>query len=196
VKTLIEPVSIFEEGAFEEEIEGIEGDAAKADAIAARVKKVITERMEEDPTLYKKLSELIQEAIDAHRAKRLSDIEYFRRVQEHLRTARSKGATGVPASLQQREEARAYYGVLKEKLTEHLGDDEALAELATSIEDIITCHKVRDWQHNSDVQNRMLNAIDDVFHNLKQDQGVFIPYADLDEVMGKIMNIARVRDSQ
>jgi len=38
VETLIEPVSIFEVDRFEEELEGIEGDAAKADMIAARIK--------------------------------------------------------------------------------------------------------------------------------------------------------------
>jgi CRISPR/Cas system-associated endoribonuclease Cas2 len=48
---------------FEAEINSIEGEAAKADAIAARVKKVISEKMEEDPMLYLRLSELIEEAI-------------------------------------------------------------------------------------------------------------------------------------
>jgi len=39
VKQLIEPVNVFAIDAFEHEIDSIEGDAAKADAIAARVKK-------------------------------------------------------------------------------------------------------------------------------------------------------------
>jgi type I restriction enzyme R subunit len=195
VKTLIEPVSIFEVDKFDEELEQLEGSAAKADAIAARVKKVITERMEEDPTLYKKLSELIQEAIDAHRAKRLSDAEYLKRMREHLETARTKGASSVPHVLTGREEARAYYGVLKERLSEHLPDEDTLAAVATRIEDAITQHKVRDWQHNTDAQNRMLNDIDDLFHELRKDTGIRIPYSDLDEVVGKIMNIAKVRDA-
>jgi hypothetical protein len=73
--TIIEPVDIFDLDRSNAEIESIVGTAAQADAIAARIKKVAIERMEEDPILYLRLSQLIQAAIDAHRAKRLGDIE-------------------------------------------------------------------------------------------------------------------------
>lgn len=113
VKTIIEPVDIFETDRFEEEIDRFEGDAAKADAIAARIKKVITEKMEEDPVLYLRLSELIQQAINDHRAKRLNDIEYLKQIKERLDTARNKGASSVPAAVRNREQARAYYSSKK-----------------------------------------------------------------------------------
>ncbi|MCA9840232.1 MAG: type I restriction endonuclease subunit R [Trueperaceae bacterium] len=109
VKTIIEQVDIFKVDRFEEELGGVEGDAAKADVIASRIKKVITERMEEDPVLYKKLSELIEEAISNHRLKRLSDAEYLRRMREHLETAQTQGASALPEGIRNREEARAYY---------------------------------------------------------------------------------------
>jgi type I restriction enzyme R subunit len=57
VKSIIEPVDLFNIEDFERELEGIEGDAAKADTIASRMKKTIHEKMQEDPLLYKKLSE-------------------------------------------------------------------------------------------------------------------------------------------
>jgi type I restriction enzyme, R subunit len=69
--TIIEPVDIFDLDRSNAEIESIVGTAAQADAIATRIKKVAIERMEEDPVLYLRLSQLIQTAIDAHRAKRL-----------------------------------------------------------------------------------------------------------------------------
>lgn len=116
-------------------------------------------------------------------------------MREHLESARTKGASNVPSVLKGREEARAYYVVLKERLIEHLPDEDKLATVATLIENIITRHKVSDWQHNPDAQNRMLNNIDDLFHDLRKETGVRIPYSDLDEVVGKIMNIAKVRDA-
>lgn len=192
VKVIIPLTSIFQVERFEAEVAGVEGDAAKADTIAARVKKTLTENMQEDPTFYRKLSELIQDAIDAHRAQRLSDAEYLARMQEHLEAARSKGADGVPEPLRQRDKARAYYGVLSDRLTEYLGDPGVLVATALETDAIITRHKVRDWQHNRDAQNRMLNDLDDLFHELKQARGVPIPYAVLDELTTKLMTIAKV----
>jgi len=191
VKTIIEPVDIFELDRFEAEINGIEGEAAKADAIAARVKKVISEKMEEDPVLYLRLSELIEEAINAHRAKRLSDLEYLKVIQEYLETARNRGVSSVPPELRHREQARAYYNILKEKLTSKVDNLELFTNLAIGIDDIITNNKVRDWHNNQDIQNRMLNDIDDLVHQLKEKDELFIPWGELDEIIGKMINIAK-----
>jgi type I restriction enzyme, R subunit len=196
VKRLIEPVDIFQQEKLEEELSELESEAAKADAIAARVKKVLTEKMDEDPVLYKKLSDLIQDAIDAHRAKRLSDAEYLKKMREHLDTARTKGMSLVPESIRSRERARAFFNVFKEKLAEKITNDEVLAGIAAGVEDIIEKYRVRDWHTNQDVQNKMLNAIDDLVHELKKAQGVFIPYADLDEIVAKVMTIAKHHETK
>ena len=189
IKTIIEPVNIFDVDRFDEEIEGIEGDAAKADAIAARVKKTITEKMEEDPVLYLKLSELIEAAIQAHREKRLSDADYLRRMLENLDTARNQGSSLVPEAVRQRESARAFYGVLKEGLDEKT-EEALLVQLALGIETVIDMHKIRDWFDDTDVQNRMLNDIDDLTHDLTRQHGVPLRWGDLKDPIEKIMNIA------
>jgi type I restriction enzyme, R subunit len=190
-KTSIEPIDIFNIERFDADINKIIGDAAKADAIASRIKKVATEKMEEDPILYLRLSQLIQTAIDAHRAKRLSDRDYLQQIQEHLETARTRGANTVPAKLQNRQQARAYYNVLKDKLEAQIQNSDLLVSLATGIDDIITQHKVRDWHTNPDIKNQMHNAIDDLVHDLKKTYNLFISLGDLDETIDKIMNIAQ-----
>jgi type I restriction enzyme, R subunit len=63
--------------------------------------------------------------------------------------------------------------------------------LSIGIEDIITKHKIRDWQHHQDIQNRMINEIDDLVHDLKKTHNVFIPWSDLNELIAKIFNIAK-----
>jgi type I restriction enzyme, R subunit len=191
--TIIEPIDIFDVDRSDAEIAEIAGTAAQADAIAARVKKVAIEKMAEDPVLYLRLSQLIQTAIEAHRAKRLSDLEYLQQMREHLDTARTRGATTVPTPLRNREQARAFYNVLQDKLAGTINPEqpEALVTLAVGIEEIITRLKVRDWQHNQDIQNRMLDAIDDLIHNLNTNQQFAIHWTDIDEIIAKIMNIAR-----
>ena len=246
--TIIAPVDIFELDRSNAEIESIAGTAAQADAIAARVKKVAIERMEEDPVLYLRLSQLIQTAIDSHRAKRLGDIEYLQQMRSHLETVRSGGADSVPTALQTRTQARAFYNVLQAKLSSSLesletevsardaksayadcgtqsvvrdekatytitqsakadfaplaaisidgvidGDtdnSDVFVLLSIGIEDIITKHKIRDWQHNQDIQKLMMNAIDDLVHDLKKTHNLFIPWRDLDELIAKILKIA------
>jgi type I restriction enzyme, R subunit len=246
--TIIEPVDIFDLDRSNAEIESIVGTAAQADAIAARIKKVAIERMEEDPVLYLRLSQLIQTAIDAHRAKRLGDIEYLQQMRSCLETVRSGGADIVPTPLQTRPQAPAFYNVLQDKLAinpESLetkvsardvksavadytaqsivneaksiyktqsatadfassasisidggingksDNSEVLVLLSIGIEDIITKHTIRDWQHHQDIQNRMIDEIDDLVHDLKKTHNLFIPWGDLNELIAKIFNIAK-----
>jgi type I restriction enzyme, R subunit len=201
--TIIEPVDIFDLDRSNAEIESIVGTAAQADAIAARVKKVANERMEEDPVLYLRLSQLIQTAIDDHRAKRLSDIGYLQKMQSVMEMARSGGANTVPIPLQTRPQSRAFYNVLQDKLASSLeteikddiegntDNSAVLVLLSIGIEDIITKHKIRDWQHHQDIQNRMINEIDDLVHDLKKTHNLFIPWGDLNELIAKIFNIAK-----
>jgi type I restriction enzyme R subunit len=196
VTTLIEPVKIFEIDRFEQEIENIEGDAAKADAIAARVKKSITESMEEDPTLFKRLSQIIQEAIDAHRAKRLTDAQYLARMRQALEEARTKGTSNAPVQLAAKEEARAYFGVLRDMLGGQIGDAELLADAALKIDEIIDCHKIRDWQHKQSVHNKILNDVDDYVHYLQQERGVSAHWDDFEPAINKIINVAKARDNR
>jgi type I restriction enzyme R subunit len=79
---IVEPVNIFEREAFQEQVDKARSDRAKADIIANRTKKTITEKMEDDPFFYRKFSVLLKQAIDDYRAQRISDAEYLKRVTE------------------------------------------------------------------------------------------------------------------
>ena len=63
VEVITELVNIFEKDKFQEEVEKTIGKAAKADKIASRTAKHISEKMEEDPAFYKKFSQMLQETI-------------------------------------------------------------------------------------------------------------------------------------
>lgn len=199
VTQLIAPVNVFAIDEFEKEIETIDGDAGKADAIASRMKKTITEKMEEDPALYKRLSQLIDEAIAEHRAKRLSDMEYLKKIRKALDELRGKSGSGLPDKLRTREDAKAYYGALLEPMSQYdlQGHplDEFVADMAIRIDDIINSHKIRDWTRSQDVKNHMINDIEDYFYSLKGRYELDIDFGIMEAMINQLIAIAERRDS-
>jgi type I restriction enzyme R subunit len=198
VKQLIEPVNVFAIDEFEHEIDTIDGDAAKADAIASRVKKTITEKMEEDPALYKRLSQMIDEAIAEHRAKRLSDMEYLKRIRETLEDLRGKTSSDLPDILVHRDEAKAYYGVLQDHLSAcsvaGYKPEVFAAEVAVKLDEIISEHKIRDWTKNQDIKNLMMNEIEDYLYSLKGRYDLAIDLELIERITCNLLNIAERRD--
>ena len=61
-------MNIFEREAFQAEVEKLKTAASKADTIAHRTQKTITEKMDEDPVFYRRFPEILQETIAAYRA--------------------------------------------------------------------------------------------------------------------------------
>ena len=70
VITLTKPVNIFDEKAFTDAVAEQGTPSSKADMIASLTKRTITERMEEDPVYFNRISDLIEQAIADHRAQR------------------------------------------------------------------------------------------------------------------------------
>jgi type I restriction enzyme R subunit len=60
IETITELVNIFDKDKFQQEVENTTGKAAKADKIASRTAKHITEKMDEDPAFYKKFSQMLK----------------------------------------------------------------------------------------------------------------------------------------
>ncbi len=194
VKEVVAPVDIFAVEAFEQQLELLEGDAAKADHIAARVKKTITEKMEEDPTFYKRLSEIIQEAISGHRAKRLSDTEYLTKMRLLLDEVQDGERTGVPESLKGMDDAIAYYGLLDEVLDGHISESSQLAQIAIHVDQAIGSKRIRDWSTNIDIVNAMTNEVEDVLFDAQKSLGVTIPLDVVDSAIDRIIHVAKRRD--
>ncbi|GGH59274.1 type I restriction enzyme R subunit [Filimonas zeae] len=147
-----EQVSILDAEAFERELEKIIGDRAKAETIASRTARHITERMDEDPVFYKQLSELIQQTIADLRAQRISEAEALKRLGIYRVQAINKGAEDMPAALKDKAEAIAFYrlGLAEGKLAA----DKSVA-FAVATDRIIRQYLVVDWQNKLDVIRKM-----------------------------------------
>ena len=189
-------VNIFDKDAFQKEVEKVEGTASRADMIAHRTKKTIVERMDEDPAFYRKFSEMLEEAIRAFREHRLADRDYLFKVTEIAEGVCNRKDDGIPASLHHLDVAKAFYGILNEAIGLKPGDirtEEALAELAIRIDEIVRAEAIVNWVTNMDVRNRMQIAIEDDLHDFTSNNGLQLSYDQIDSILEKSLEIARRR---
>lgn len=201
VKPITELVNIFDRERFAQEVARVEGTAAKADTIAHRVKRTLTEKMEQDPAFYKRFAKMVDETIEAYKQGRLSDLQYLETVSGVMETVRTGRDTATPAELRRHKHAAAYFGAIREPLAGYFTQAEtarltAIAqEMAIRIETIIEQHKIRDWANNPDVHNRMKVAIEDyLFDELAPKHNFRLQAPDLDEILDRLIELARQRD--
>ena len=198
-ETIIELVNINDPAALKAVVEerGL-SDASKADRIASATKRTISERMDEDPAFYRRFSELLEDTIRDYREKRLSEREYLNRIIELAgRVARKERGQAMPEAIKNNDDAQAFYGVLTTSLHKANGhglNDDAVAEIALAVIDIIKTHHIVDVWSNEVVQNRMRNAIDDYFFDeLRDKKGMMLSVEVMDDLEQKIMDLARAR---
>jgi len=182
---LTEQVSIMDTEAFEAEVEKVIGDRAKAETIASRTAKHISQHMGEDPVFYKKLSELIAQTIADLRAQRISEAEALKNMKAYRDQAIHKNTEDIPGALRGRDAAIAFYRLSTDKgqLTQEQG-----ILFAQNADRIIRDYLVVDWQTKLDVLRKMNfyigeYAIDDLG----------MPIDAAEELAEKSMEIAKLR---
>ena len=173
-------------------------DASKADRIASATRRTITEKMEEDPTFYRRFSELLQDTIRDYRAKRISERDYLKNVVDLAgKVARKDRGADVPEPVKGNDDGQAFYGILQNVLAGADGQSVSgveTANIALAIIDIIKAHHIVDVWTNDVAQNNMRNAIDDYFFDVLRDQkGIRLPVETIDELDLRIMDLARAR---
>ena len=196
VQRIVNPVDVFDKEAFHAEIREVgKTPAAKADAIAHRVKRTTEERMDENPALYKRLSELIRQAIEDFHQQRIDQLEYLQIVEGLEGEMESEGTSTVPYRLQNRPDARAYHDAVVQALDENADrddidvptfDQEALVEIALKVRDIVREHTIVDWGDNNDVKNDIRNDVEDYLYLQKS-----IPLDVLSPILDDVIRIAK-----
>ena len=197
VRPITDLVNIFDEDAFAEAMASKESPASRADMIAHATKKTIDERWEEDPTFFKRFSELIRQAINDFRAKRISDLEYLRRVRDIRDQMVERDTTDLPEAVRDDPMARAFFGCIQETLLDLEGGateavDPASADAARHIVDVVNSHRRVDWSDNPDVENAIKNDIDDyVFDVLHGEHSMALSAEAIDILIDRLLMIAR-----
>ena len=149
---LTEQVSILDAKAFENELEKVVGTRAKAETIASRTAKHITERMDEDPIFYKKLSELIQQTISDLRAMRISDVVAINRLKELREQAITRKSDDLPDEILHNEKTVPFYRLAKSNQT--IPSDFAIP-FAKEVDSIIKQYIIVDWHSKPDIIRKM-----------------------------------------
>jgi len=199
VRPITELVNIFDNEAFASEVEKIEGNAAKADTIAYRVKKTITARIAENPQMYRRFSQLISETIEAYRAGRLSEAEYLNRMRDILEQVQQGTARNIPARLHRYQHASPYFGVLQSVLeASSVGlsaiPEDVLADMAIEIEKVIEKRKIRDWVANRDIHKAMMNDIEDYLYAIKVQYDLPLTGVEMDLILEQLLEVAKQRN--
>lgn len=196
VTTITDLVNIFDADAFDREVEKRESAAAKADTIASRMRRTITERMEEDPIFYTRFAKLVQQAIDEYRDGRMSELEYLARVKALLHTVRIGHDSDLPTELDGRQSAQAFYGIVSETMAKYdTQPPDALRSLATkialAIERIIDERKVVGWATNEDAVKNIEDALDDYLYEAPAECGLRLATPDIDAILHGSIGIAK-----
>lgn len=204
IETITELVNIFDKEKFQQEIENTVGKAAKADKIASRTSKHISEKMDEDPAFYKKFSQLLKEAIADYEAKRITEAQYLKRVQDIMNSVLSHTDADIPAALSERDVAKAFYGLTAEALHEKLQDAvvrrEVSVQAAMHIDDVVreavldNGKPVIDWQYKSNITGKLQIDIGDYLIDEVRDQyGINLSFGEMDEIAEKCIEVAKLR---
>lgn len=199
VEPITEMVNIFDRDAFQEEVEKTVGEAAKADKIASRTSKHITEKMEEDPAFYKKFSEMLKETIKEFEENRLSDSKYLAKVKDIMEKVLTRTDSDIPEQLEEKEVAKAFYGISNERLKEKIQDEETRkavgVDIALKSDQIIKELIVVDWYSNKpDIPKKMVFLIGDyLIDEVRDKYNLDLSFTEIDDLAGEIVEVAKIR---
>ncbi|TDE08176.1 type I restriction endonuclease subunit R [Dyadobacter psychrotolerans] len=204
VETITELVNIFDKEKFQQEVESTTGKAAKADKIASRTSKHISEKMEEDPAFYKKFSEMLRETIADYEAKRISEMQYLNKVQEIMDQVLTRNDSDIPESLKDKDVAKAFYGLAVESLSEKIADHNLTKDIAThsalQIDALIRAavldfgKPVVDWQYKTSITGKLLIDIGDyLIDEVRDKYHINMTFAEMDDLVSKCIEVAKLR---
>lgn len=190
-------VDIFDQEAFAKEVEKVTEPSGKADTIAHRLQKTISERWQEDPAFYEKFSKMLEEVIRAFREQRIAATQYLKQVTEIMTSVVNRVDEEIPSVLNGHNEAKAFYGVVN-GVAESLGAGgdatrQASAEIALRIDEILESRRIVNWVHNPDQQNAMRTEMEDYLFDAKERLGVPLGFDDIDRIMEECIEVFKVR---
>jgi type I restriction enzyme R subunit len=190
-------VNIFDQENFAKELAKVQPTASRADTIAHRTARVISEKMSEDPVYYGKFSLLLKQIIEDFRKLRITDAEYLRKAKQIMNSVIQRTGDELPDSLQHADVARAFYGIIYQVFGSYQGWQEEVKEIASqaslNTEKIIQSLCIVNWENNVDIQNRMRNAIEDYLFTMQKLHNIRITFDDMDKIMEGCLEIARLR---
>ncbi len=204
VEIITELVNIFDKEKFQEEVENTTGKAAKADKIASRTAKHISEKMEEDPAFYKKFSQMLKDTIAGYEAKRINEAQYLSKVHEIMNNVLAHTDNDIPNELKEKDVAKAFYGLTLELLDEKIQDNVVRTQIsiqtALQIDELIkhavleNSNPIIDWQYKSNITGKLQIEIGDyLIDEVRDKYNINLSFGEMDEIANKCIEVAKLR---
>jgi len=204
VEVITELVNIFDKEKFQQEVENTTGKAAKADKIASRTAKHISEKMEEDPAFYKKFSQMLKDTIADYEAKRINEAQYLSKAQEIMNNVLAHTDNDIPDELKEKDVAKAFYGLSLELLDEKIQDNVVKTQIsvqtALQIDELIkhavleNKNPIIDWQFKTNITGKLQIEIGDyLIDEVRDKYNINLSFGEMDEIANKCIEVAKLR---
>jgi type I restriction enzyme R subunit len=202
VEPITDLVNIFDKDSFASEVEKTVGEAAKADKIASRTAKYISEKMEEDPAFYKRFSQLLAQTIADYETRRISEIQYLQKTKSVMDAVLNHTDSEIPEILKHESVAAAFYGLTKMFLSEKISDTITLNSVcenaALHIDSIIKrevfgsgSKPIVEWDSKREIIGRLIIEIGDyLIDEVRNKYESGISYSDIDSLAERILAVA------
>ena len=194
LKKITSPIDILNKDDFEKELEELGSLRSKADAIASRMTKSISEKRDENPAYYDSFSKRIRDALALYKEKVISEAEYLakmRAIMEDYHAGRS--TVSYPERIKNNVHAQAFYGVLT-ALFDEVEDEQITpdftAEISEEITRIVASHSQVDWTNNKTIHDRISQDIDDLFYKYEKERGLKLSFDLIDKIIDNVKTVA------
>ena len=194
LKKITSPIDILNKDDFEKELEELGSLRSKADAIASRMTRSISEKRDENPAYYDSFSKRIRDALALYREKVISEAEYLAKMRTIMEDYYAgKSTVSYPERIKANVHAQAFYGVLTALLDEV--EDERItpdfvAEVSEEITKIVASHSQVDWTNNKTIHDRISQDIDDLFYKYEKERGLKLSFDLIDKVIDNVKTVA------
>lgn len=194
LKKITSPIDILNKDDFEKELEELGSLRSKADAIASRMTRSISEKRDENPAYYDSFSKRIRDALALYKEKVISEAEYLakmRTIMEDYHAGRS--TVSYPERIKNNVHAQAFFGVLT-ALFDEVEDEritpDFVAEVSEEITKIVASHSQVDWTNNKTIHDRISQDIDDLFYKYEKERGLKLSFDLIDKVIDNVKTVA------
>lgn len=133
--------------------------------------------MEEDPALYRRFSDMIDETINKFIYDRITEKEYLERMKEIKQGVQEGAFSNTPQRLKDKPQARSFYHTIKEEFDSYVTDisskrkigqvepgqinDEMYVRAGLDVDEKSDDLVIVDWTTNPDIKDEMFIAIED-----------------------------------
>ncbi len=194
LKKITSPIDILNKDDFEKELEELGSLRSKADAIASRMTRSISEKRDENPAYYDSFSKRIRDALALYKEKVISEAEYLakmRTIMEDYHAGRS--TVSYPERIKNNVHAQAFFGVLT-ALFDEVEDEritpDFVAEVSEEITKIVASHSQVDWTNNKTIHDRISQDIDDLFYKYEKEHSLKLSFDLIDKIIDNVKTVA------